>query len=244
MAAKVPTVPPVPTVVQEQAKVPTPTDWDGLLRDFLSSDAHAARTAADAFCGVIQGTLRALGAYQRRSSWEDLMHDVLLALFEHGHAVEKPAAWLRRATLNAYVDWLRKESSQLARVRAFGQVQSLRTHPEVDGVLDASVLLKQELEELRGAVSRLPEGLRRIVDCVYPRDPGRELATLADVARTLNLELHTVKNGLRSAIERLGRELRRERNLRRFRKADAPRSRIRFGLRRSPAIEREPRMEE
>ncbi len=198
----------------------TPEDWQRLLRDFLSADAHAARAAADAFCGVIRGSLRALGAYERRSSWEDLMHDVLLSLFEHGRDVQKPAAWLRRATLNAYVDWVRKEASQATRVRGLQQVHSMLSAGQGEGLLDTSVLLKQELGELREAVSRLPEGLRRIVDRVYPRDPGCELGNLSEVAASLGLEEHTVKNRLRSAITRLGRELRRERNLRRSRVAE------------------------
>jgi DNA-directed RNA polymerase specialized sigma24 family protein len=194
----------------------TPLDWEELLRDFLVGDARAARAAADLFCGVMRGTLRALGAYERRSGWEDLMHDVLLKLFEHGHAVQSPVAWVRCATRNAYVDWVRKEASQSSRVHELGIAQALRGH-EADTALDASVALKEELEELRGAVSRLPEGLRCIVDSVYPRDPGCELGSLTDVAHALGLELHTVKNRLRSAVAHLGRELRRERNLRRFR---------------------------
>ena len=270
MEAKGPAVPSVPVAPPTVAVLSTPValprdslprdslprDWDGLLRDFLSNDARAAAAAADAFCGVVQGALRAVGAYERRSSWEDLMHDVLLALFEHGHDVQKPAAWLRRATLNAYLDVLRRDASQAARVRGLGHVQSMLGRGESEAHLDASVVLRQELEELRDAVARLPEGMRRIVDSVYPRDPRREPGTLADVARSLGLELHTLKNGLRGAIERLGRELRRERNLRRFRipertatstqRPRPPRSKARFRLLRAtdPMPEREPRLEE
>jgi RNA polymerase sigma factor (sigma-70 family) len=199
----------------------TPDDWKELLCDFLVGDAGAARASADAFCGIIRGTLRALGAYERRSSWDDLMHDVLLRLFENGHGVENPVAWLRRATYNAYVDEMRRETSRALRARDL-ELEEARRSEAAGGLLDVSVALKEELEELRAAVSKLPDGLRRIVDCVYPRDPGREPGSLADVAKSLGVAEHTVKNRVRSAIERLGREMRRERKLRRYRMRKPP----------------------
>ena len=218
------------------APPPGGTDWERLLRDFLGSDARAARASADAFCGVIQGTLRALGAYGRRSSWEDLMHDVLLALFQHGHSVQRPAAWLRRATLNAYIDWLRKESSRNACVSAFTHAQSMQRGDSADVLVEAQAMTREELEELRQAIAKLPDELRSIVEKVYPADPARELSCLADVAGDLGIELHTVKNRLRRALETLGRELRRERNLRRFRVPREPLASAR--ARRSRATQR------
>jgi len=194
-----------------------PVDWGRLLADFIGQDAHTAGAAAFAFSGVAEGTLRALGAYQRRSSWEDLIHDVLLALFEHAPEVEYPAAWVRRATFNAYVDWARREATRNAKSKELGLAMD-EAGDSAYALLDVSVVTKQELEELRCAVAKLPRGLRSVVDVVYPRDPLSEPSNLSDAAKSLGVELHTLKNRLRRAIEMLGRELRRERNLRRFRK--------------------------
>ena len=97
-----------------------------------------------------------------------------------------------------------------------GELASLR-EPHVGGLLEVSVVVKQELEELREAVACLPEPLRCVIDAVFPSDPARETGTLAAAAIQLGLRLHTVKNRLRRAIGLLGRELRRARNMRRAR---------------------------
>src|SRR5262245_60569373 len=197
-----------------------PIDWSAKLRDLRGSNQAASLAAAEAFSAVIRRTLRRAGAYERRADWEDLIHDVLLALFENADAVKAPVSWLRSVAYNAYMDWLRKESSQAARLREFSDLQSLLRPDDPAAHPDAWVSRREELDELHAAIARLPEGPRSIVDGVYPSDPTRELTTLADVARELGLKLHTVKNGLRAGLQRLGRELRRERKLGRFRKAE------------------------
>src|SRR5262245_52745533 len=195
------------------ASTDPPIDWAAKLRDRRGSNDAAALAASEAFSRVIRRTLWKAGAYERCSDWDDLIHDVLVALFENAHEIQAPIGWLRVVTLNAYRDWKRKESTRVARLREFAELQSLLRPDDPDSDPDASVLRRQELEELHVAIARLPERPRDIMDCAYPSDPARELSTLADVAQVLGLKLHTVKNQLRSGLQRLGREMRRDRKL-------------------------------
>lgn len=157
-----------------------------------------------------------MGAYERRQSWEDLIHDVLLALYRKGSEVEQPAAWVRRATFNAYVDWIRFETVRARKESTLISVHTNELRERPSGQPDDSLVSKEELEDLRRAIDRLPEDLRCVIDAVYPAVPEREPRTLDEAARGLDLPLHTLKNRLRRAIYLLGKEVRRDRCLRKY----------------------------
>jgi len=193
-----------------------PVDWPKLLCD-LCKGSHSAQTRAfEAFSSIIEERLIGMGAHRYLPSCDDLIHDVIETLLKNADSIREPAAWVRRATYNAYIDWIRRESHRRRKLEAMSHHVSPMTSL-APPLLDEAVFTKEELRMLQDAIRRLPPKLRRIIDSVYPEDPHREPERLADVASKLCIPETMLKNRLRKATSELGRELRRRRALGRFR---------------------------
>jgi RNA polymerase sigma factor (sigma-70 family) len=206
---------PVEKEIEDDPVSTPPVDWVRLLNDFLSGDSKRERAAASAFIGVITGTLSAHGAYQRSAVWDDVIQEVLLKLLRHGRSVIKPHAWVRRVTISTYTDFVRRDATRYTYGPLLLQVPWI--FPASHALVEETVVRKEEMEELHQAIERLPPSLRSLVRLVYPEGPENEIDTHAEVAQRLGVRPYDVRNRLRRALCLLSRELRRERNLRRFR---------------------------
>lgn len=214
--------PPDDTPVDDHgpAEPPSPwaMDWMQLLADFTSGDPRREGPAADAFIGVITRTLAARGAYARRQSWDDISQNVLTKMLENASTIRDPQAWLRRTTVNTYIDSVRRQTTQITHAdHLLHSAPWLLPHSPP--LVDESVAKKEEAQDLQEGLDKLSLAHRSLVRAVYPNEPERELDTRDEIALQLGISRSDVQNRLRRALSLLRGHIKRGRVLRKFRKS-------------------------
>ncbi len=132
------------------------------------------------YSGRVMGYIMA--RVQRREEAEDLCADVFEKVFRkmEGYDREKAAigTWIYTITRNTVIDYFRK----------LKPTAELDEKLPSDGEIDESILKKESLEELAGAIEKLPEDLQNIVVLVY-----YERIPLIEVSRMVHFSYRTVK---------------------------------------------------
>jgi RNA polymerase sigma-70 factor (ECF subfamily) len=134
--------------------------------------------------------LRMLGT---RDLAEDLTQDVFMQLHSHVKVIESNAHlafWLRQVTANRAIDQLRRRSRL--------EMTSLEDAAPLFSAADRSDPLLQR--HLRGLLSDLSPAARAVLLLRYQEDLDP-----ADIARTLDMPIDTVKSHLKRSLEMLRR---------------------------------------
>jgi len=172
--------------------VSQPSDTsEELLSRILAGEAPAfAEVVRLQQRSVYSLALRMLGDRQKA---EDLAQEVFLQLHRNLATIESGRHlqfWLRKVTANRAIDRLRRES----------RVETLPLEA-ADGVADegsdADPILRRRL---RALVARLPPAPRAVVLLRYQEDLDP-----TDIARALNMSIHTVKSHLKRSLAALRR---------------------------------------
>ncbi|MCR9095135.1 MAG: sigma-70 family RNA polymerase sigma factor [bacterium] len=141
-----------------------------------------------------------LGAYEQHDAWDDLAQEVVIRSWRaHRDGKIKEAArfpgFVRSATRNAYVDWLRSRR----RVADVPDESMDRIgEPESDGrALDPGTQLV-----LRNALERLPERLRVVVEAIYVEGLSYDEAAerLGRPRGTINRQQREAMSHLRKSV--------------------------------------------
>jgi RNA polymerase sigma-70 factor (ECF subfamily) len=167
-------------------EVADPTDWGDLLERFRQGEMAATERLA----GLILTFLARFGAFKYRDSWDDIVQEVLIRLWnnldeiEH---VERLVGWIRTTTHNVFVSWCRKHRFAIP-------TDDL---PEQEG--DEKRPLP-ELVELQRALGRLTPAQRRVIETIY--FDGR---TFVEASRELEMPEGTLRTIRTQAMKALRR---------------------------------------
>jgi RNA polymerase sigma-70 factor, ECF subfamily len=132
----------------------------------------------------------ALRMLSDRCKAEDLAQDVFLQLHRHLSSVESVAHltfWLRKVTVNAAIDRLRREPRYEAPLEDADAIASQAN--------DSDPLLQRRLRALIGQLAPAP---RAVMLLRYQEDLDP-----TDIARTLGMSIHTVKSHLKRSLAEL-----------------------------------------
>lgn len=159
--------------------------------------------AFDHFSNFITGYLAALGAYQARDSWDDLVQDVLIALLQNPPESQDSgaiASHVRTTTYRKYVDYIRRERGRRRRKgEASVGWKSKVPLDEVPNLADPHASWENPPEPgLRDALARLDERKRRVIECRYFLGHSNE-----EGAAHTGDSLATYKRLLAAALEEL-----------------------------------------
>lgn len=140
----------------------------------------------------------ALHSLGDRAQAEDLAQEVFLQLYRKLGEIESPAHlvhWLRRVTTNRCIDAARRRRFRLVPLSA-----------AAEGSADAAEPDPLAASRIRALLSELPPAQSAVITLRY-----QEEMELAEIARTLEMPLNTVKSHLRRGVETLRRRLGAER---------------------------------
>ncbi len=178
-----------------------------LLRRLREGDQHALRDVYDRYAVRVLAVARRTVVDPRTA--EDVAQEVFVYLWGHADRVD-----LGRGSIETFlvmvarqraVDHVRRESRWRARHERLAASVPGAGSPRAADVADdvvAADAVGRRITELRDAVDRLPDDLRRAVVLAYYH--GR---TFREVAGDLGLPEGTAKSRLRLALQRLGRDL-------------------------------------
>jgi len=178
-----------------------PEDWFDIVERVRDGDPIALAKLT----GLITSLLYRQGAYERRSSWEDVCQDVLAALVRsvESGSLREPRAFVSYAytlTRNAFLDYVQRRD----RVTSGGRrdERALRESVELVEREANDVMHPDLLLDLERALEQLDRRSRSVVEEIYLR--GR---TYQEVADRFSMPLGTVKRlqtgGLRTLREAL-----------------------------------------
>ena len=147
-------------------------NWD----DVLQCLAKGEISAVDRISDFVGNYLAAIGAYQVRNSWEDLIQEVLITLFEKPPQVsgaKTAAAYIRTTTYRKYVDQIRREEGRRRRSPEGAEARAQgwrKTVPLEEGAhslgVDSAAVDGLDIS-LRKALAQLDERRRRVLECKY-----------------------------------------------------------------------------
>ena len=175
------------------------TSWSETLTALRKGELEAR----DRVARLVIGTLDALGAYELRDSWDDVVQEVLITLLQH--APREPgdasgAAYIRRIATRLYLDRIRAERGRRrsgATWRRTVPLDEAESLPADDTSVEAALEL-----DLARALEMLDPRLQRVIECKY-----RLGATDAEGAERLGESLGTYKRLAREALAELRRTL-------------------------------------
>ncbi len=190
-------MPPMPGTT-DAATLPSDAE---LCRDLADRGARALGPIYDRHAGMIYGLARAI--LRDPDDAEDLVQEVFLVFQRRGRfdpARGSLGAYLGSMTRSLALDRLR------ARKRRAGFVEELtREAPaDVDPVTPLDTLLEaDDAVRVRGALARLPEKHRLVLEMAYYRGMSQ-----SEIAAALSTPLGTVKTWSRMGIQNLRESLR------------------------------------
>lgn len=135
----------------------------------------------------------AFNTLQDRDAAEEVAQDVFLRLYRDRSTIESPdhlVYWLRRVTSNRCIDALRRRRWRLV---AIDEVDAVTEHEPEDPLA---------LRAVRRLIGSLPAKQRVVLALRY-----QEELEIAEIARTLEMPVNTIKSHLRRAVEALRRGL-------------------------------------
>jgi len=185
------------------AKSENGEDWFHVVAGVRAGDPVALAKLT----GLITSLLYRHGAYQVRSSWEDITQDVLAALVRSVESgkMREPRAFVSFAytlTRNAFLDFVQRRD----RVTSGGRRDERLVREPIEAAPDRSFdeANPDLLLDLQRALDALPARARTVIEEIYLR--GR---TYQEVAERFSIPLGTVKRlqtgGLRTLREVLHR---------------------------------------
>lgn len=143
----------------------------------------------------------ALNSVGDQATAEEVTQDVFLRVWQRAGQYQadrgKVSTWLTVITRNRSVDQLRRRSVRLDRHAAPWAEIAAEDAPAIQGP-EPAVVLRLEREEIRRAVSQLPEEQRRVLALAYFKG-----LTQSQIAEALDLPLGTVKTRIRLGMQKL-----------------------------------------
>jgi RNA polymerase sigma-70 factor (ECF subfamily) len=173
-----------------------------LMRLVASNDAAAFEIVlerhADAALGL---AYRMIG---RRAPAEDVVQEAFLSLWRSGARYDRARGSVRNWTLgivhNCAIDALRRDGvRESRRASEEGLAERLRA-PQLT---DAEVARRDEAQEIRFALDRLPDEQSRVIELAYFSG-----FTHFEIAEILELPVGTVKSRMRLGLQKLRGQLR------------------------------------
>ena len=129
---------------------------------------------------------------------EECTQEVMATLWTKAHMFDPARAsvstWVFTIARNKKIDALRKQRRP--------EPEDLPWGPEAEPDQADAMTLKQESEQLAGAIAALPEKQRDLIEQAYFGD-----LTHTEIAEATGLPLGTIKSRIRLALERLRREM-------------------------------------
>jgi RNA polymerase sigma factor (sigma-70 family) len=177
-----------------------PVDSDVRLRDGLVAGSEQCLAEAyDAFSPAVFGmALRMTGD---RGAAEDITQEVFVDLWRRPERFDPRraplAGWLCMIARRRGIDWVRRHRVQ--------QDARAATMSPVPSPVEEVVLASAAYRQVRQAVTDLPAAHRQVILLAY-----YEGLTYREVARALNIPEGTAKWRLRTALHRIGEQLRTE----------------------------------
>lgn len=139
--------------------------------------------------------LMRLGAV--RALAEDMTQEAMLSVWRRASGFDpakaKPSTWMFVIARNAWIDRMRRETTELAYRNA-----SVSSDEDSEERPDDAVARTQEEARVRASLEMLSEEQRRVVELSFFEDLPH-----ADIATSLSLPLGTVKSRLRLALAKL-----------------------------------------
>jgi RNA polymerase sigma-70 factor (ECF subfamily) len=134
---------------------------------------------------------------------EDLVQETFLRIWNRGQGfdVERGALgpWLLAVARNRAIDYVRSAGGKMTR----GAVElAAAEHPSVFANLEADLLSQDSARRVRGAMDRLNENQRHVIELAY-----FEGLSQSEMAERMGQPLGTVKTWVRSALKNLREEL-------------------------------------
>ena len=182
---------------------------DRLLQAARDGDGQAFAALSGRYCGLVRQKIYRI--LRHREDTEDALQDTLLKAFHHLDQFQgssRFSTWLTKIAINSAFMLLRKRRKRVE--TSFDRVGDEDSGREVwdfpDPVPDPEHLYarRQKKDLLRGAVRRLPENFRSIVNHYH----GKE-RTLKETAEALGISLPAAKSrllrariALRSSLEK------------------------------------------
>jgi RNA polymerase sigma-70 factor (family 1) len=131
---------------------------------------------------------------------KDVVQEVFLKLWEHRETInqiENAGAWLYRVTENKLIDHLRKVAAdKRLRQKTWNSIRDSSNETEI------ALLAKESEHFILKAIESLPEQRKKIY-----RLNREQLLNYNQIAQTLRISKHTVKNQLSSALQNLRERL-------------------------------------
>ena len=176
----------------------SPADWARLI------GAVAKTQDREAFARLFQYFAPRVKSFMRRSGMsdgvaEELAQETLLmvwrkaALFDP--ASKEPSGWIFTIARNLRIDALRRERQNVGNQGSDVEVEFLWDEAPL---ADVEVAARQESARVRAAVGKLSEEQIRVIEMSF-----YEERVHADIAKTLQIPLGTVKSRLRLAMNKL-----------------------------------------
>jgi RNA polymerase sigma-70 factor (ECF subfamily) len=140
---------------------------------------------------------------------QDVMQTVFAKLLERGSDVREPTArgWLFRVAYNEAMLILRRGRVHTHALRQLGNPSRFHKAKTPPQACPDALIREETLQAVRRAVDSLPEAQREVLIMrIY------ENKTFAQIAEQLGVPLGTVLTRMRSALEKLRRQLNPERN--------------------------------
>lgn len=167
-------------------EVADPTDWADLLVRFQRGDLAATERLA----GIVLTYLARFGAFKYRDSWDDIVQEVLIRLWNNLDKIEQVdrlVGWIRTTTHNVFVSWCRKHRITI----------SADDLPEPKNEAGRAL---PELVELRRALGLLTQVQRTVIELIYFE--GRTFVEAAIQLEMPEGTLRTIRTQAMKALRR------------------------------------------
>ena len=167
-------------------------DWIAVLAGLEKGDPEAVERVT----AVITGWLAHCRAYDRRDSWEDITHEVLIKLIDavKRRKIRKPSAFVSfvgTCTRRELLDWIDRERRAAGSGDEWEALEAEAQRFDLEWILD-----------LKEAIKGLPDELRRVMELITQGYRYQE------AARLLDLPLGTFKRRLTQAREQISKKMR------------------------------------
>jgi len=179
---------------QPSSEMSLQTQWMLAVRDMR--DKAAFSELFDYFGPRLKGFVMRSGMSAAQA--EEVVQDVMLTVWRKAELFDphraQVSAWIYQIARNRQIDVIRKEQRPMP--------EELREDPGVEPDASQILAVEQETDQLKGALARLSENQRVILEQAYLGE-----LTHQEISVQTGLPLGTIKSRIRLGLERLRHEL-------------------------------------